>query len=483
MKKLIFIALMFSTLTIAMGQDKGSYITVGGDLGWTKFFYDLDEGSSRGKLGYGGNIGYQYFFSKHWGVGIQAEFSVFNTQSRFDNKQFTFDGQFDDVGDDVLYDLNIALNNWRENQKTYFFDIPLMLMYQTRFGQSKNVGMYGGVGAKAQLPIKSTYKRHKGEAGVFGHYPDWNLTILPEFPLPAHNYGTNGDLGWKGDNELKFGVAVTGELGFLFALNRRIDLTVGVSADYGLMDIKDKNVELLYPTGVQQEGDYIAQKVAYNGVLNSQEIDKNHPFALKGELGLRIKIGKVSEERKPKIQQQENRQDEIIGLLKDIANRPADTVVVNPIIEVVLPEQPTDDYDYYSRIRKNGKTPSSVSEGKDAVEAEAVEFLMEPVFFDLDKANLRKDAIEILNRKIELLQKYDHIRLTIVGHTCDLGSREHNYELSSRRADAVRMYLINKGVRPSRLSSLPEGMSNPYAQNSNEENRQLNRRVDFIVGK
>jgi len=473
MKKLIFIALMFSTLTIAMGQDRGSYITVGGDLGWTKFFYDLDEGSSRGKLGYGGNIGYQYFFSKHWGVGIKAEYFVFNTQSRFDNKQFTFDQQFDDEGDEC--DINISLNKWRENQKTSFFNIPLMLVYQTRFGERKDVGMYGGIGAKAQFPIKSTYKRHKGEAGVFGHYPEWNLTILPEYPLPAHNYGTNGDLGWKGDNDLKFGVAVTGELGFLFALSRRVDLTVGVAADYGLMDIKDKSEQLLYPTGVQQEGDYIAQKVAYNGVLNSQEINKNHPFALKGELGLRIKIGKLTDDRNQK-KPSENRDDEIVDLLRQLANRPVDTVIVNPIVQVVLPEQPTD-YDYYSRIRKQGENPL------DGVSAEAIEFLMEPVFFDLDRANLRKDAIKILDSKIDMLKKHDHIRLTIVGNTCDLGSVQHNYDLSRRRAEAVRMYLINKGIRPSRLSILPEGMSNPYAPNDTEEHRQLNRRVDFIVGK
>ena len=477
MKKLIFIALMFSTLTIAMGQDKGSYITVGGDLGWTKFFYDLDEGSSRGKLGYGGNIGYQYFFSPNWGIGVKAEFFVFNTQSRYQNRLFTFEGQVDDLfmnelNEPTEYELDVTLRNWRENQKTSFFNIPLMLLYQTRFGQSKNVGMYGGIGAKAQFPIKSTYKRNKGNALLLAYYPDYNMRIVEEFPLPSqHGFGSNGNLNWKGDNELKFGVAVTGELGFLFALSRRVDLTVGVSADYGLMDIKDKSVELLYPTGSQQRVDYIGQNLAYNGILNSQEINKNHPFALKGELGLRIKIGKLTEKRGKK---SEDKQDEIIELLRGLANRPADTIILNPTIEVTFPEE------YFDRISSRRDADSNTLDG---VPVADIEILMEPVFFDLNQSVLRRDAKETLDRKMDMLRRHDQVRLTIVGHTCDLGSYKHNYELSRRRAETVRSYLISNGIRPSRLTIVPEGMNNPMNPNDTEQHRQLNRQVNFIVGK
>ena len=470
MKKLIFIALMFSTLTIAMGQDKGSYITVGGDLGWTKFFYDLDEGSSRGKLGYGGNIGYQYFFSKNWGVGIQAEFSVFNTQSRYNSRTFTFADQVDDEGFD--YDLDVTLRRWRENQKTYFFNVPLMLMYQTRFGQTQNVGMYGGIGAKAQLPIKSTYKRHRGDALFLAYYPEINWRVPEENSLPQYGYGSNGNLSLKGDNELKFGVAVTGELGFLFALSRRVDLTVGVSADYGLMDIKDKNVGLLSVEGNQQGLDYIGQNMSYEGILNSQEINKNHPFALKGELGLRIKIGKLTEKRGKK---SEDKQDEIIELLRGLANRPADTIILNPTIEVTFPEE------YFDRI--SARRDAAESNPLDGVPVTDIEILMEPVFFDINQSVLRRDARETLDRKMDILRKHDQVRLTIVGHTCNLGSYKLNYELSKRRAETVRSYLISNGIRPSRLTIVPEGMNNPMNPNDTEQHRQLNRQVNFIVGK
>jgi len=62
-----------------------------------------------------------------------------------------------------------------------------------------------------------------------------------------------------------------------------------------------------------------------------------------------------------------------------------------------------------------------------------------------------------------------------------LASEPYNDKLSQNRADAARFYLIKKGIHPSRIISLAEGKKNPEHPNNSEENRRLNRRVDFFT--
>jgi OOP family OmpA-OmpF porin len=67
----------------------------------------------------------------------------------------------------------------------------------------------------------------------------------------------------------------------------------------------------------------------------------------------------------------------------------------------------------------------------------------------------------------------------IEGHTDDLGSLTYNQKLSEERAEAVKSYVVSKGVDPSRVSAKGFGKSEPIAENGTEEGRARNRRVLF----
>ena len=71
--------------------------------------------------------------------------------------------------------------------------------------------------------------------------------------------------------------------------------------------------------------------------------------------------------------------------------------------------------------------------------------------------------------------------MRVVGHTDDVGNAAVNQHLSQKRAEAVVAWLVARGIAPSRLAAEGKGESEPIVDNSTAENRQINRRVDFII--
>ena len=100
--------------------------------------------------------------------------------------------------------------------------------------------------------------------------------------------------------------------------------------------------------------------------------------------------------------------------------------------------------------------------------------------FDMDRAELRPGASITLSPVVDFLNDYPEVSVLITGHTCWLGSNEHNLDLSQRRADAVADYLVSQGIDRDRLFVAAEGESQPIDTNLTEEGRQSNRRVEVV---
>jgi peptidoglycan-associated lipoprotein len=105
----------------------------------------------------------------------------------------------------------------------------------------------------------------------------------------------------------------------------------------------------------------------------------------------------------------------------------------------------------------------------------------EDVHFDFDRYNLRPEAVKILDDAIDTLRANPDMRITIEGHTCNIGTAEYNLALGERRAQAVRDYLINRGVATGRMQTVSYGEERPKHDNSREETRRLNRRAALTV--
>ena len=479
MKRVFLIITVVFAVAATHAQEKGLYLAFGGSLGKTNFAYNLDEGSFKEGIGQGGYLGFQYFFNRHWGISMTGEYFVFNTQSRYADKSFLFNEQVDDEGHP--YNLTIRLKNWKENQTTHFVEIPLMGMFQHKFGKQERHGFYLGLGVKAQIPISNTFERVEGEVKVSGYYPKWKLPLGEEgksVELPQHGYGTNANRQWSGTQNLKTGFAAVGEFGFLLGLSPRTDLTLGISADYGFTNISNREDNLVGPMDgkTQQEGSYVSEMIYYNGVLNSNQTVYINTMSVRGKVGLRIKIGKLT----PRPVEDKPVNNEYS---KHEARTPvADTIFVYPVIvHVPVPEQNTAG-NATATAEKNDKVLSKKDTDDVVPMPKAVEEeLEESIYFDLNQTALNSKSKEVLDRKAALLRKYPQAILSVVGHTCNIGSMDYNEKLSYQRAEAAKAYLIRKGIDTTRIILIPEGMKNPTYPNTSEHSRELNRRVDFFL--
>ncbi len=102
------------------------------------------------------------------------------------------------------------------------------------------------------------------------------------------------------------------------------------------------------------------------------------------------------------------------------------------------------------------------------------------VNFDFDKATLRPEDIAILDRDaLSFVKSNSDVVVEVEGHTDSRGSDKYNMGLSLRRAEAVRNYLISKGVPADRLTAKGYGESQPIASNDTDEGRFQNRRVEL----
>jgi outer membrane protein OmpA-like peptidoglycan-associated protein len=109
------------------------------------------------------------------------------------------------------------------------------------------------------------------------------------------------------------------------------------------------------------------------------------------------------------------------------------------------------------------------------------QFVFEDVHFEFDRFNIRPDALRVLDEAVTAMQANSALRLTIEGHTCNIGTAEYNLALGERRASAVRDYLASRGIGADRLQTVSFGEERPRHDNSREETRRLNRRAALTV--
>ena len=107
--------------------------------------------------------------------------------------------------------------------------------------------------------------------------------------------------------------------------------------------------------------------------------------------------------------------------------------------------------------------------------------LGDSIEFDFDRAELRPANRETLSRIAGVLLTAEGFGIQVYGHTDDVGSADYNLELSERRAEAVRRYLIEAGVDADKIQSKGFGKAAPLVEGTDPAARQRNRRVEIAV--
>lgn len=105
------------------------------------------------------------------------------------------------------------------------------------------------------------------------------------------------------------------------------------------------------------------------------------------------------------------------------------------------------------------------------------------IFFDFDKATLKKESFVELDRIVSLMNERPTMQVEISGHADATGPEDYNLQLSGRRARSVSAYLVKKGIAQDRITTTFFGETKPVDSNSTVEGRRKNRRVEFKIVK
>ena len=107
--------------------------------------------------------------------------------------------------------------------------------------------------------------------------------------------------------------------------------------------------------------------------------------------------------------------------------------------------------------------------------------ILKNIFFDTDQFVLKNESLAELQKLLELLRKNPRLKIAINGHTDNIGTAEHNLDLSRNRANAVYEFLVQHDISKIRLSFAGFGFSQPIDLNTTEQGRANNRRTEFKV--
>lgn len=134
------------------------------------------------------------------------------------------------------------------------------------------------------------------------------------------------------------------------------------------------------------------------------------------------------------------------------------------------------------RIDKCPFTPGPASNrGCPEVTAAAkkrLRFATRGIYFETDKAIIKSQSYPMLNEIVDILNQYPDYDVRLAGHTDNVGGDTYNQQLSQSRVDAVKSYLIDKGIPAHRLEAIGYGKTRPIATNNTAIGRALNRRVE-----
>ena len=103
------------------------------------------------------------------------------------------------------------------------------------------------------------------------------------------------------------------------------------------------------------------------------------------------------------------------------------------------------------------------------------------VFFAFDSSAISLDAAEVLNAQVKWLKKHEEVKVVVQGYCDERGTREYNLALGERRANAVKQYLVSKGIAADRISIISYGKERPAVLGSNEAAWAQNRRAVTVV--
>lgn len=446
-------------------------------------------------------LGLTYYFVPSFGLGTGIEFSSYRSETKI-NKPWTFNG-VDKYGDEYYQTIR---TDAVEQQDLYMLEIPVGLHFRA-MGEGKRVGFIGALGIKFGLPMLSTYQMKNNAIleNVVG-YPIYDLeirdipTVIENGTIPAYrgSFGTIPSPNYRRSMSY-FNYAGFAQVGALFQLSQRVDMSLTAFATYYINDVVDGrgNEAISFGAGLPV-GEYptpLSEERAENGLMNTNAVSSVHPWNVGLKVGFHFNTGKTEAQRAYDKEQRRLRREARLAAKLEPEPEPEIEVEVTPQVPVFVPtpvviEPQTEDtvveetsgctdtiYIYiHDTIYIHDALPIVKT---DAVAQITEEMEKSIIWFDLDSTVPILQPKDILINIAAILKAHPKQRVYVNGHACKLGKPDYNKRLALRRAQAVEKQLIELGVNADQLVVRTKGANEPFRFNG-KHTLEKDRRVEII---
>lgn len=423
-------------------------------------------------------IGLNVYFTPWMGIGTGVGFAAYSNSTAV-TLPWTATA-YDKDGSSMMsqYTITSTPLNVKENQMIYMVEIPLALKFRARPGK---VGFISTAGVKFGIPVyNSTTLMSGGTLDNRVYYPYFDLTmqdvpgVITDITLPETTNKNQLSLS-------NFNFAAHLELGMLIRLTQRTELGISAYATYYFNDVLNvhNSQALGFGTGIKA-GEYpMPYTTAYDGVINTNEVESLHPWSAGLKLTLQVNTGRTQAERNYDREQNRLRREAEEAAWDSLYNAQRVPQAVEPA------PMPTPDtvviyihdtvYIYQTIIQE--VQPLT---GDDSVAQSLEEELKASViYFDLDKAVPILEPADILVRIADVLRRHPEQKVRVNGHACKLGQADYNKRLALRRAQAVAEQLRALGVQENQMIVASLGSDVPYRYQGHHQ-LSKDRRVEII---
>ena len=461
--------------------DKGAFVSFSAGSGISRLDYSV--GSDQATMlhlqsenrfvfpSFSASIGFRYYFLPWLGVRTGLDFSTYSSQTDLSGEMVwgnTGTGQnplYDYAGDS--YEHHTAFRDWTERQDVYLIEIPLGLSFKYK---PRKIGAFADLGVKAGIPIWSNYKQLKGDLIHTAWYPLYNLELsdIPSrFETEPWQDNREGALAaLRTVNALAFA-----ELGVLFQVHPRLDLTVSLYGNYMVNSQTDRR-EISRELGFSSDfNGTSAFMESYQGLLNTTAVGTVHPWSAGVKVGLNVYCGRNKAQRKKQMEELAEAfpklmpHDTVYVTLHD-------TLILSVPSEVTVVES-AGSSSAYAAVSNSFQT-------LDSLLSETV------IWFDFDSDVPNLEPANILDSIGNVLRQNPELQISINGHACVIGSERYNNRLAARRALVVYRALQEKGVSSSQMTVASFGAHVPFHYSpstvirNSESDYERDRRVEIV---
>jgi hypothetical protein len=218
------------------------------------------------KLGYGGTagIGYSYFFSDNWGIGIGFNASLYN--SPYSNAALS--DHYNAIYNNESFEFRYKFTDYQETQQAYMIMLPVMLHFQTGL-------FYMSAGAKIGVPFYTRYTAQASALDALGYFPKdelW-LGVDPQQPTKREGFGNYKNIKGTGKMTLENSVFASLEFGLKWSIGSVV-LYTGLYFDYGISNVYIEPLTDMRVVNYDNKNDYSINNYRSNGIFSSQVAGK-----------------------------------------------------------------------------------------------------------------------------------------------------------------------------------------------------------------